>query len=89
MERPATAAAARRGSGGVRPQRALTTVRHRYRHSAAVCGVGEGAGMWVFGGVDVNHKRFNDLLRFDFRTRRWHEVSRACSEGEEEPAALC
>jgi N-acetylneuraminic acid mutarotase len=44
--------------------------RHRYRHSAVTFD----GGMFLFGGVDKDHVRFNDLFRFDFATRSWEEI---------------
>ena len=34
---------------------------HRYRHSAALCG----NRMYVFGGVDKEHNRFNDVVQLN------------------------
>ncbi|CAD7960621.1 unnamed protein product [Amoebophrya sp. A120] len=42
----------------------------RYRHSAIVLA----NSMYVFGGVDKDQKRFNDLYQFDFFQRRWSYV---------------
>jgi hypothetical protein len=43
---------------------------HRYRHTAVICG----DNMFVFGGVDKSHSRFNDLQRLDLTTNTWSEV---------------
>lgn len=47
---------------------------HRYRHTAVVFE----DSMFVFGGVDKQHCRYNDLQRFDLRTNTWSEV---CTTG--------
>jgi N-acetylneuraminic acid mutarotase len=44
---------------------------NRYRHSCVV----QGGAMVVFGGVDKDHKRFNDLHRFNFDSLTWQLVS--------------
>jgi N-acetylneuraminic acid mutarotase len=44
---------------------------HRYRHTAAVnknC-------MFIFGGVDQTHIRFNDVRKYDFETKLWSQLS--------------
>lgn len=33
----------------------------RYRHSAVICG----CNIYIFGGVDTNQQRFNDIHQFD------------------------
>ncbi|OQS02125.1 hypothetical protein THRCLA_05483 [Thraustotheca clavata] len=43
---------------------------HRYRHTAVIYG----DSMFVFGGVDKAHSRFNDLQRLDLLTNTWSEV---------------
>lgn len=43
---------------------------HRYRHTAVIYG----DSMFVFGGVDKAHSRFNDLQRLDLVTHTWTEV---------------
>ncbi|OQS00997.1 hypothetical protein ACHHYP_02026 [Achlya hypogyna] len=43
---------------------------HRYRHTAVIYG----DSMFVFGGVDKAHSRFNDLQRLDLVTNTWSEV---------------
>ncbi|KAF0686689.1 Aste57867_21531 [Aphanomyces stellatus] len=43
---------------------------HRYRHTAVIFG----DSMFVFGGVDKAHSRFNDLQRLDLATNTWTEV---------------
>lgn len=47
---------------------------HRYRHTAVIFG----DNMFVFGGVDKTHSRFNDLQRLDLVTNTWSEV---CTTG--------
>lgn len=47
---------------------------HRYRHTAVIFG----DTMFVFGGVDKTHCRFNDLQRLDLVTNTWSEV---CTTG--------
>jgi N-acetylneuraminic acid mutarotase len=47
---------------------------HRYRHTAVIFG----DNMFVFGGVDKTHSRFNDLQRLDLLTNTWSEV---CTTG--------
>ncbi|KAL7678827.1 putative kelch-type beta propeller [Plasmopara halstedii] len=47
---------------------------HRYRHTAVIFG----DNMFVFGGVDKTHSRFNDLQRLDLSTNTWSEV---CTTG--------
>mmetsp|Transcript_14690 Transcript_14690/g.14310 ORF Transcript_14690/g.14310 Transcript_14690/m.14310 type:complete len:320 (+) Transcript_14690:639-1598(+) len=39
----------------------------RYRHTAITCN----SQMIVFGGVDTNQQRFNDLFTYDFEKRKW------------------
>ncbi|ETV70104.1 hypothetical protein, variant 1 [Aphanomyces astaci] len=43
---------------------------HRYRHTAVIFDT----SMFVFGGVDKAHSRFNDLQRLDMTTNTWTEV---------------
>ncbi|KDO24144.1 hypothetical protein SPRG_10571 [Saprolegnia parasitica CBS 223.65] len=43
---------------------------HRYRHTAVIYE----DSMFVFGGVDKAHSRFNDLQRLDLVTNTWSEV---------------
>lgn len=45
-------------------------VKGRYRHSA----VASDNSMFVFGGIDQQHERFNDILEFDFNTEVWSKV---------------
>ena len=47
---------------------------HRYRHTAVVFE----NSMFVFGGVDKQHCRYNDLQRLDLRNNVWSEV---CTTG--------
>jgi len=42
----------------------------RYRHSAIVCS----QIMVIFGGVDTNSLRFNDLFSYDFEKRKWTQL---------------
>ncbi|TMW64004.1 hypothetical protein Poli38472_014709 [Pythium oligandrum] len=51
-----------------------TSPPHRYRHTAVIYG----DSMFVFGGVDKTHSRFNDLQRLDLTTNTWSEV---CTTG--------
>uniref|UniRef100_K3WQL2 Uncharacterized protein n=1 Tax=Globisporangium ultimum (strain ATCC 200006 / CBS 805.95 / DAOM BR144) TaxID=431595 RepID=K3WQL2_GLOUD len=51
-----------------------TSPPHRYRHTAVIFG----DNMFVFGGVDKTHSRFNDLQRLDLLTNTWSEV---CTTG--------
>lgn len=51
-----------------------TAPPHRYRHTAVIFG----DNMFVFGGVDKTHSRFNDLQRLDLTTNTWSEV---CTTG--------
>uniref|UniRef100_A0AAV1TIM1 Galactose oxidase n=1 Tax=Peronospora matthiolae TaxID=2874970 RepID=A0AAV1TIM1_9STRA len=48
---------------------------HRYRHTAVIYG----NNMFVFGGVDKTHSRFNDLQCLDLLTNTWSEVCTAGS----------
>lgn len=47
---------------------------HRYRHTAVIFK----NSMFVFGGVDKQHCRYNDLQRLDLRNNVWSEV---CTTG--------
>jgi leucine-zipper-like transcriptional regulator 1 len=47
---------------------------HRYRHTAVI----HENNMFVFGGVDKTHSRFNDFQRLDLTTNTWSEV---CTTG--------
>ena len=42
----------------------------RYRHDALVYE----KKMFIFGGVDQNKKRFNDLFSFNFESREWMQI---------------
>jgi hypothetical protein len=43
---------------------------HRYRHSAVLFK----SCMYIFGGVDQEHRRFNDLQCFDLQKRVWNQL---------------
>lgn len=43
---------------------------HRYRHTAIV----HGDEMFVFGGVNKHHQRFNDVQSYNFKTETWRTV---------------
>ena len=49
--------------GGTPPQ-------PRYRHSTVICG----SNLYIFGGVDTNQQRFNDVHQFDIEQRRFSKV---------------
>lgn len=51
-----------------------TSPPHRYRHTAVLYG----DSMFVFGGVDKSHSRFNDFQRLDLTNNTWTEV---CTTG--------
>lgn len=42
----------------------------RYRHSAVICG----SNIYIFGGVDTNQQRFNDIHQFDIEQRRFTKI---------------
>eukprot|EP00347_Sterkiella_histriomuscorum_P009022 403342827 len=42
----------------------------RYRHTAVMCG----GSMIVFGGVDTDQQRFNDLFIYEIEKRRWSAI---------------
>ena len=42
----------------------------RYRHSAVICG----SNIYIFGGVDTNQQRFNDIHQFDIDQRRFMKI---------------
>jgi hypothetical protein len=44
---------------------------HRYRHAVGI----QGPIMTIFGGVDQDHKRYNDLWRCDLRTGNWSSIT--------------
>ena len=42
----------------------------RYRHTASI----SGGQMVIFGGVDTDQKRFNDLFTYDIEKRKWTAI---------------
>jgi hypothetical protein len=42
----------------------------RYRHASTVIG----SSMFIFGGVDKNQTRYDDLFEFNFERREWRSI---------------
>jgi hypothetical protein len=54
----------------IAPNRVTGEVKGRYRHSSS----STDNSMFIFGGIDQQQERFNDIQEYNYHTRNWSRV---------------